>query len=161
MAISFQAAAAENLAELLAMMKELQADDPWSVPFEPAAAAEVTQRLLRDPSLGRVWLIASRGQYVGYMVMAFDYSLEYRGRGAWVDELFVRPSHRGSGIGRQALEFFARQAKRLGVTVIHLEVNHGNPAVELYRRLGYEEHHRHLMTKWIVGKPRPMGRRLI
>ena len=153
MAISFHAAAAENLAELLAMMKELQADDPWSVPFEQTAAAEVAERLLRDPSLGRVWLIASDGQTVGYVVMAFDYSLEYRGRGAWVDELFVRPSHRGSGIGTQALEFFSEQAKRLGVTVVHLEANHGNPAVELYRRLGYEDHHRYLMTKWIVGKP--------
>jgi diamine N-acetyltransferase len=153
MAICFHAAAAENLPELLAMIEQLQADDPWSVPFDPAAAAEATARLLRDPSLGRVWLIASNGQTVGYMVMAFDYSLEYRGRGAWVDELFVRPSHRGSGIGTQALEFLARQAKRLGVTVVHLEVNHGNPAVELYRRLGYEDHHRHLMTKWIRGKP--------
>jgi len=153
MAISFHPAAAENLAELLAMMKELQADDPWSAPFEQTAAAEATERLLRDPSLGRVWLIAYDGQTVGYIVMAFDYSLEYRGRGAWVDELFVRPSHRGSGIGTQALEFFAGQAKRLGVTVVHLEVNHGNPAVELYRRLGYEDHHRYLMTKWIVGKP--------
>jgi diamine N-acetyltransferase len=153
MAICFQAAVAENLPELLAMMKELQADDPWSVPFEQSAAAEVTARLLRDPSLGRVWLIACDGQNVGYIVMAFDYSLEYRGRGAWVDELFVRPSHRGSGIGTQALEFFAQQAKRLGVTVVHLEVNHGNPAIELYRRLGYQDHHRYLMTKWIVGKP--------
>ena len=153
MAISFHPAAAENLAELLAMMKELQADDPWSAPFEQTAAAEATERLLRDPSLGRVWLIAYDGQTVGYIVMAFDYSLEYRGRGAWVDELFVRPSHRGSGIGTQALEFFSEQAKRLGVTAVHLEVNHGNPAVELYRRFGYEDHHRYLMTKWIVAKP--------
>ena len=153
MAISFHAAAAENLPELLAMMKELQADDPWSVAFEPAAAAAAVEHLLRDPSLGRVWLIACNGQNVGYIVMAFDYSLEYRGRGAWVDEFFVRPSHRGSGIGTQALEFFTQQAKQLGVTVVHLEVNHGNPAIELYRRLGYEDHHRYLMSKWIVGKP--------
>ena len=153
MAISFHAAAAENLPELLAMMKELQADDPWSVAFEPAAAAAAAERLLRDPSLGRVWLIDCNGEHVGYIVMAFDYSLEYRGRGAWVDEFFVRPSHRGSGIGTEALEFFTQQAKRLGVTVVHLEVNHGNPAIELYRRLGYEDHHRYLMTKWIRRKP--------
>lgn len=153
MAICFHPAAAENLPELLAMMKELQADDPWSVPFETAAAAAAAERLLRDPSLGRVWLIASNGQNVGYIVMAFDYSLEYRGRGAWVDEFFVRPGHRGLGIGTAALEFFTQQAERLGVTVVHLEVNHGNPAIELYRRLGYEDHQRYLMTKWIVGKP--------
>jgi GNAT superfamily N-acetyltransferase len=153
MPITFHTALPENLPELLAMMKELQADDPWSVPFDAAGAADVTDRLLRDPSLGRVWLIANDGQTIGYIVMAFDYSLEYRGRGAWVDEVFVRRSCRGRGIGTQALDFFACQAKDLGATVVHLEVNHGNPALELYRRSGFEDHHRYLMTKWIIEKP--------
>jgi GNAT superfamily N-acetyltransferase len=150
MPITFQSAVPEDLAELLGMMKELQQDDPWSVPFDEKATARVTDALLRDPSLGRVWFIVDDSQVIGYIVMAFDYSLEYRGRGAWVDEFFVRRSHRGQGIGRQALEFFAEQAKDLGITVIHLEVNHGNRAIELYRRLGFEDHQRYLMTKWIT-----------
>jgi GNAT superfamily N-acetyltransferase len=153
MAITFHLAVPENLAELLRMMKELQADDPWSVPLDEAVTARVTGQLLRDPALGRVWLIASEGENIGYIVMAFDYSLEYRGRGAWVDEFFVRRTHRGLGIGTQALEFFAAQARELGIAVVHLEVNHGNPAIELYRRLGFEDHQRYLMTKWIVERP--------
>ena len=153
MVIMFQPATPGNLAELLSMMKELQQDDPWSCSFDESVIAGVTEQLLRDPSLGRVWFIAVDGQNVGYIVMAFDYSLEYRGRGAWVDEFFVRRAYRGQGIGTQALEFFAQQAKKLGVAVIHLEVNHGNPALELYRRLGYEDHQRYLMTKWIIEKP--------
>lgn len=153
MDITFQAATLGDLGELLGMMQELQQDDPWSVPFEKAVTAEVTGKLLRDPALGRVWFIQSSGERIGYIVMAFDYSLEYRGRGAWVDEFFVRPPHRGRGIGTQALEFFASQAKELGVTVVHLEVNHGNPAIELYRRLRFEDHHRYLMTRWIIEKP--------
>jgi GNAT superfamily N-acetyltransferase len=153
MPISFQSVTAEDLAPLLKMMKELQQDDPWSIPFNDSEAAKVTEALLRDPSLGRVWFILSDGQAIGYIVMAFDYSLEYRGRGAWVDEFFVRKSHRGRGIGAQALEFFEHEAERLGVTVVHLEVNHGNPAIDLYRRSGYEDHQRYLMTKWIIDKP--------
>jgi GNAT superfamily N-acetyltransferase len=152
-AITFQAASPDNLAELLGMMRELQLDDPWSCPFDEQVTARVTEQLLSDPGLGRVWLISVDGQTIGYIVMAFDYSLEYRGRGAWIDEFFVRRSHRGRGIGTQVLKFFAGEAKKLGVTVIHLEVNHGNPAVELYRRLGFEDHHRYLMTKWILERP--------
>ena len=151
--LSFKEAGPENLGELLVLMKELQQDDPWSVPFDDAEASHVTERLLRDPALGRVWIIAADAETIGYIVMAFDYSLEYRGRGAWVDEFFIRRSHRGQGLGTQALEFFCAQAKALGVSVVHLEVNHENRALELYRRNGFEDHYRYLMTKWIIPKP--------
>ena len=151
--ITFTLARPEMLPELVAMMKELQADDPWSCPFDEQCARRATVELLRDPSLGRVWVISAGPETIGYIVMAFDYSLEYRGKGAWVDEFFVRPAFRGRGIGARALEFFAEQARLLGVKVIHLEVNHGNPAIGLYRRQGFEDHQRYLMTKWIDGKP--------
>jgi GNAT superfamily N-acetyltransferase len=154
MPITFHPAGMADLPELIRMMKELQRDDPWSIPFEESAATHAAAQLLQDPSLGRVWFIASESKTVGYIVMAFDYSLEYRGRNAWIDELFVRSAHRGLGIGAQALDFFMQQAKGLGAAVVHLEVNHGNRAIELYRRLGFEDHHRYLMSKWIIEKPR-------
>ncbi|HEV2468546.1 MAG TPA: GNAT family N-acetyltransferase [Candidatus Sulfotelmatobacter sp.] len=153
MDIKFQLAEARHLTELLVLMKELQQDDPWSYPFNEPEAVGATERLLDDPSLGRVWMIVAEGQSIGYIVMAFDYSLEYRGRGAWVDEFFVRRQYRGAGIGTRALEFFVAQAKELGVSVVHLEVNYGNPAIALYRRAGFEDHRRYLMTKWIMDKP--------
>jgi GNAT superfamily N-acetyltransferase len=151
MAITFQIAGPEDLPELLVLMKEMQQDDPWSHPFNEAAAAEVTGHLLRNPSLGRIWFIAADGERAGYIVMAFDYSLEHGGRGAWVDELFVRRTHRNQGVGTQALGFFTQQAKELGASVVYLEVNHGNPAIELYRHLGFQDHRRYLMTKKLVG----------
>lgn len=154
MDIEFQLAEARHLTELLVLMKELQQDDPWSCPFDEAEAVRAIERLLLDPTLGRAWMITADGQSIGYIVMAFDYSLEYRGRGAWVDEFFVRRQNRSLGIGTRALEFFVAQAKELGVTTVHLEVNHGNPAIDLYRRLGFEDHGRYLMTKWIIDKPR-------
>jgi GNAT superfamily N-acetyltransferase len=153
MPIAFHLARPEDLPELVAMMKELQTDDRWSCCFDERLASNAMDGLLRNPSLGRVWTIADDSQTIGYIVMAFDYSLEYRGKGAWVDEFFVRPTHRGQGIGAQALDFFVEQARQLGVAVVHLEVNYGNPAIELYRRMGFEDHRRHLMTKWIADKP--------
>lgn len=149
MNITFHLATPKDLPALVAMMKELQQDDPWSCPFLEENAARVTERLLRDPSLGRVWFILAGEERVGYIVMCFDYSVEYGGHGAWVDEFFVRRSHRGRGIGTKALEFFVEQAKALGASVVHLEVNHGNRAIDLYRRLGFEDHQRYLMTKSI------------
>lgn len=153
MPINFALAGADDLPELFAMMKELQADDPWSCRFDEQLARCAVEGLLRDPSLGRVWMIDSGSETIGYIVMAFDYSLEYRGKNAWVDEFFIRPPHRGQGIGTKALAFFMEQARQLGVGAVHLEVNHGNPAIELYRRMGFEDHQRYLMTKWIANKP--------
>jgi diamine N-acetyltransferase len=153
MVITFLPATPGHVSEVLALMKELQADDPWSCPFDDTETAKVIEQLLSDRSLGRVWLIVAEGEAIGYLIMSFDFSLEYRGRNAWVDELFVRRSHRGRGIGSQALEFFCAQARELGIAAVHLEVNHGNPAINLYRRMGFEDHHRYLMTKWITEKP--------
>jgi diamine N-acetyltransferase len=153
MTVRFHSACRADVPHLLVMMKELQQDDPWSVPLDEADAGKAVEELVCDPSLGYIWIISNDDETIGYIVMTFDYSLEYGGRGAWVDELFVRRAHRGRGIGSQALDFFSREAKRLGITVVHLEVNHGNPAIELYRRSGFEDHHRYLMTKWIVERP--------
>lgn len=149
MTVSFRPARLTDLKMLVAMMEELQKDDPWSAPFEENRARDAVRGLIADPSLGRVWVICDGANPIGYIVLTFDYSLEYAGKCAWVDEVFVRKQYRGKGIGSQTLEFFAAEAKKLGARTIHLEVNHGNPAIELYRRAGFEDHDRYLLTKWV------------
>lgn len=150
---SFHAASADHLHELLRMMHDMQQDDPWSCGFDEAIVRETLQELLSNPDYGRVWIIVADDETVGYIVMSFDYSLEYRGRNAWVDEFFIRPAYRGRGVGALAMDYFLEQANALGVKCVHLQVNPGNPAIELYRRKGFEEHERAFMTKWIAEKP--------
>jgi ribosomal protein S18 acetylase RimI-like enzyme len=49
------------------------------------------------------------------------------------------------------MEFVEAAAAELGVNAIHLEVTDGNdPAIGLYRRVGYSGNERFLMTKWLV-----------
>ena len=70
------------------------------------------------------------------------------GRDAFLDELYVDEKYRGRGIGRRAMEFVEVQARGMGVNALHLEATHDNqPAIELYRRVGYFMHQRFLMTK--------------
>ncbi len=87
---------------------------------------------------------------VGYLVLTFGYSLEFHGRDAFIDELFIRASHRGRGWGTRAMEQAESTAKALNIRAVHLEVGHGNTrAQEFYSKMGYNDHERYLMTKWI------------
>jgi GNAT superfamily N-acetyltransferase len=140
----------EEVDALLVMMRAMQADDPWSVPFVEFRARAAVELMLSNPSYGQGWFIEDDGRRVGYIILSFDFSLEYGGRNAWVDEFFIERESRSQGLGAQALEFFERAAIEAGATAIHLEVNEGNRAIELYRRRGFEDHHRYLMTKWLA-----------
>jgi GNAT superfamily N-acetyltransferase len=82
----------------------MQAHDPWSAPFHESTRRANLAELLQTPVYGVVYLAREESAPIGYLVICFDYSLEYRGKGAWIDELFIEASHRGQGIGTQLLD---------------------------------------------------------
>jgi len=136
-----------DLETLPEMMRHMQHDDPWSEPFhEPTLRANLAELLLH-PLYGVIYIVREESAPIGYLVICFDYSLEYRGKGAWIDELFVEPTHRGKGIGTQLLNLAETASREHNAKFLHLEVTHGNPAIELYRRRGFHDHQRYLMSK--------------
>ena len=105
---------------------------------------------VRDSTYGKAWLIVCDEKHVGYVVLTVSFSFEYRGCDAYIDELYIAEECRGRGIGRQAMEFAEGAARERGVNAMHLEVSRDNEAaLELYRRAGYVDHGRYLMTKWL------------
>lgn len=142
-----QLATCDDIDSLLPLLRQMQRDDPWAERFDESTARRNLRELLTEPVCGLVYIVRHDQTPVGYMVICFDFSLEYRGKGAWVDELFVSPTHRGKGIGTQLLDLAETASRQHGAKTLHLEVNHGNRAIELYRRRGFIEHHRYLMTK--------------
>jgi ribosomal protein S18 acetylase RimI-like enzyme len=111
-------------------------------------------RALRElwdrPELGRVYLLRADGETAGYVVLTFGFSLEFHGRDALVDELYVREPFRGRGLGTACLRHVEALCRAEGIRAVHLEVDHGNaPAKRLYHRLGYRDHDRHLLTRWL------------
>jgi len=110
---------------------------------QPAALAA----LIDGAPLGRGWLVMLAGRPVGYVVLTLGFSIEAGGCEGCVDELFVVPEVRGRGVGRRVLELLEDEARRLGVRRLFLEVEHANRACALYRRAGFVDHRRHLMSK--------------
>jgi GNAT superfamily N-acetyltransferase len=147
MPTAITAATTGDLESLVPMMRQMQEDDPWSEPFhEPTVRANLAE-LLQNPAYGVIYLVREENAPIAYLVICFDYSLEYRGKGAWIDELFVEAAHRGKGIGTQLLDLAQAASREHHAKFIHLEVTHGNPAIELYRRRGFQDHQRYLMSK--------------
>ncbi len=141
-------------AEILPMMRAL-AEQPPALPFDEQEIGDTLRLFLANPESGRFWLVRCEGRSVGYVVLTLGFSFEYRGRDAFIDELYINPEFRRRGLGRVAIQHAEERARELGVTAIHLEVDPDNdPALELYRRAGYEDHDRRLMTKWLISQPR-------
>jgi GNAT superfamily N-acetyltransferase len=147
MPVNIYQAVTADLDDLFGLMRHMQNDDPWSEPFDENIVRKNLSELLHNPVFGVIYLARVDETTVGYLVICFDYSLEYRGKGAWIDELFVAASHRGQEIGTQLLDLAERVSREHHAQFLHLEVTHGNPAIELYRRRGFVDHQRYLMTK--------------
>ena len=81
-------------------------------PFDEALAARAIRELLANEQLGWLWVIESNHEIVGYLAVTLGFSLEYRGRDAFIDELYLRPEARASGLGPPRSSSPARRAVR-------------------------------------------------
>jgi GNAT superfamily N-acetyltransferase len=149
MAVSFRTAGPRDVETLVPLVRDF-----WVIErlrFSEPGVRQALLGLLEHPELGRVVLMEEDGAALGYFVLALSYSLEYFGRDAFVDELFVCESRRGRGLGARALAHAAELCAELGVKALHLEVDHVNPrARALYERSGFEPHERALMTRLLA-----------
>jgi len=146
MSTRFRAALPQDTERIVVLMQRYYAEDGY--PFDAHAARDAVEGLLARPDFGQLWCVQAGSETVGYFVLTLGYSLEYRGVDAFLDELYLLPAYRGQGIGTRAVACVQDSARALGVRALHLEVEKDKtPAIGLYRRWGFEEHNRFLMTK--------------
>lgn len=149
MDVTFRLANADDINVLLEFMLEFYEFD--HLDFDSAAARAALQAMLKDDALGSIWLIQMGEKSIGYIALTLGFSLEFQGRDAFVDEIYIRANYRGSGIGGKALEFVVRACRSLGVKALHLEVARDNEnALALYRKLGFKERSQILLTRRIA-----------
>lgn len=135
---------------LEAMVADFHAEE--GVQQDQVTRRKAIDELLANPHYGQALLIRNAiGQtetIFGYAVLGFGYSLEFAGRDGFLDEIFIKPAHRGKGLGTQALKQASTWARQNGLKALHLEVARNNPAAKaLYERLGFaDREHYHLMS---------------
>jgi diamine N-acetyltransferase len=119
-------------------------------PFDDEVVRPALAKFIGNRALGRIWLIECEERAIGYVALTMSYSFEFHGRDAFVDELFLDENYRGQGVGSQALRFVEEKCREFGVNALHLEVERTNLAAQaLYKKFGFKDHDRFLLTKWI------------
>lgn len=93
----------------------------------------------QDPPGCLCWVVRSEeGRAVGVVVANFNWSLKFAGRALWIEELYVTPEHRRSGLGRALVDRVVDYAENHDIRGIDLEAYQGNtPASVLYRTAGF------------------------
>ena len=118
--------------------------------FDEPAAAQTVNRALENPDLAQIYLIFRGPELAGYFALTFCFSLEFHGRFALFDELYLREPFRRQKLGKAVVAFAEELCKKARIKAMRLEVSRENlPAQSLYCAAGFKEDERNLMTKWL------------
>ncbi len=121
----------------LAMAREFYQSDAVLQPVPESFLQAAFQELMRSDEYMEGYLLCEDGEPVGYAMLCKTFATEPGGSVIWLDELYVRPEHRGKGLGKA---FFAYLHKHRPAARYRLEVEPDNEgAMRLYRSLGYRE----------------------
>lgn len=142
--IEFKILTLSDIETVVSLMQEFYAIDNYPISVDMSKA--LFQEFISNENLGKAWLIVSDNEIVGYLILTFVFSFEYKGRIAFLDELYVTEKARGKGIGNEAITFIKTQSHKLSLKLIYLEVEpHNKKAQKLYLANGFESHKRQLM----------------
>ena len=141
---NFQPLELSQIETITKMMQDFYSIDNYPIDLE--TSKKLFQEFISDENLGKCWLIYNEGEIVGYVILTFVFSFEYKGRIAFLDELYLKETARGKGIGKIAIDFIKEQITVLNVKLIYLEVeNHNEKAQKLYLANGFEIHNRKIL----------------
>ncbi len=129
-----------ELAEYEHLEHELRASEQGlaAALFGPMPSAEALIAERRSGSGGP--------EVLGYALFFTTFSSFLTSTGVWLEDLFVRPSHRGEGVGRALLSAVAaRVRERGGQRLEWAALDWNELALGFYRRLGAET-----MGEWIT-----------
>jgi GNAT superfamily N-acetyltransferase len=96
--------------------------------------------VLEDPTRGFFMVLQVDARTVGAAYVSFIWALEHGGHSAWLEEIFIDPACRESGLGARFLQSVMAECEARGCAALDLEIDAGHERVRsLYRRHGFNE----------------------
>jgi GNAT superfamily N-acetyltransferase len=92
------------------------------------------------PERGLLMIAATEEKPIGVAYLSFQWTLEYGGPIAWLEELYISPEHREKGIGTKLLNAVIEELQKRGYLALDLEIEKGHERVaSLYLRSGFKQ----------------------
>jgi ribosomal protein S18 acetylase RimI-like enzyme len=136
-----------HVPQVLRMMRELYETDAPELRVNPDTFPSTIDRLLAEPSRGRILLFTEGAILVGYSLLIPYWSNEFGGTVLIVDELLVEQQFRGQGIASAFIRFL-EQERPFDAVTLALEVSPKNVRARgLYESMGFEERYLRTMTR--------------
>lgn len=129
-------ATADDLESVIAFIRELatyerEAD---AVTLDPDVLRE---HLFGDRPMAEVLIAEDAGEAVGFALFFHNFSTWTGKPGLYLEDLFIRPTHRGKGLGRATLRRLAELAVERGCGRVEWAVLDWNtPSIDFYKALG-------------------------
>jgi GNAT superfamily N-acetyltransferase len=144
--IRIRRATAEDVPAILALIRGL-AEYERATPEEvPADEASLRESLFNARPSAEVLLACEGGDALGFAVFFHNYSTWRARHGLYLEDLFVRPEHRGRGIGKGLLRALARIAlERRCARMEWAVLDWNRPAIDFYLSLGARP-----MDEWTI-----------
>jgi len=121
-----------------------------SLDFDPRRIGAGLWKLLQDGNLGCAWIAEQGAEVAGYVLLTFNYDLEFGGYEGIITDLFLREKFRGCGIGRLMIDRVEAHCRADGISTIELQVEIENrTAHSFYRKLGFSQLPRLVMSRRI------------
>jgi len=133
---AIRAATPADVAGLLALMRELAEFEKLTHLFV-ATEAGLADALFGARASAEALVADDGGQLVGYALFFHNFSTFLGRRGLYLEDLYVRPSQRGSGLGTAMLRKLAALAVERGCGRFEWTVLDWNqPAIGFYEKMG-------------------------
>ncbi len=129
---------------ILRFIKELA--DYENLLSEVVADRETLEHWIFDEKKAEVVFAVENGEKIGFALFFHNFSTFLGRAGIYLEDLYVRPEHRGKGYGKALLTFLAQLAVKRGCGRLEwwcLDTN--TPSIDFYRSMGAEP-----MDEWTV-----------
>ncbi|MDP3847518.1 MAG: GNAT family N-acetyltransferase [Pseudomonas sp.] len=136
MSIHIREAALTDAAQILAFITELAIYEKAEHAVV-ASVGDIEQSLFAADSPARALICSRDDQPIGYAVYFFSYSTWLGRKCLYLEDLYISPSQRGAGAGKQLLRHLAKVACDSGCGRLEWSVLDWNtPAIKFYQSLG-------------------------